>query len=798
MISARFSRAPLAPKNELRIAQYRSIAGAGQCREANARLRAKPFAIDAGRAKVQPAARFAVIARRRIIVAQRRTLRRAPKFDEHARACAASIHDRIRSMQTSRIVHVLALLVALASSLRAQPALDASGTWRGSIAIPGAALAVVVELTSAAGAFSGTIDIPAQGATGLPLTNVSASGARVTFTIGGIPGAPTFDGTIDGDRMTGTFSQGGGAFPFTLARTVPATRGAPSDAAIVDSIRAYVRGAIRRFDVPGVAVAVVRDGTVLLAEGFGLRDVEAAAPMTASTLMPIGSTTKAFTAFVIGTLVAEGKLDWDEPVERYLPEFQLADEGATRTLRVRDLLTHVSGLPRHDFVWYGSSLSRAELFARLRHLESTEPIRTTFQYQNLMYMAAGVLAERVSGSTWESLVEERIFRPLAMTSTTTSIDPMRASADHATGYAIENGKATPMPYRSAEAVGPAGSINSNVSEMARWVQLQIAGGEHQRRPLIAPEALAEIHAPQVVVPGAVSQGGGRMLFDLYAMGWREHAYRGHRLLQHDGNIDGFSAEVGFLPDERIGVVVLANANGSPLPGAALKTIVDILLDERDFDWEAAPLAALTAIEGMIAQSRAIADEALRVPGTRPSHPTAEYAGEYAHPAYGTVGIVTERDRLRIRLRGVDAPLEHFHYDVFRIADPASMFDGLLVTFGTSTTGEIDAVELPLEMSLDPIEFTRVASPALREPRVLDRYVGTYELSGQAVSVRRIDSALVVTIPGQPAYTLEPTGEAAFGLEGLSGFSIRFIPRGERAVRMIFIQPNGTFAATRTE
>lgn len=692
----------------------------------------------------------------------------------------------------------LALCTCATNSLVAQRDPDARGKWSGNIDVPGTPLAVTVAINTTDGGYSGTIDIPAQRSFGLALANVTVDGSKVSFAIRGVPGDPTFSGAVEGDRMSGQFTQGGASMPFTLLRiTADTARQAEQGLADkLDSIRAFMRGALSRWNVPGASIAVLFDGRVVLTEGFGYRDLEEHTPVSANTLMPIGSTTKAFTAFLLGTLVEEGKIAWDSPVVDYLPDFKLADEVSTRSLRVRDLLTHVSGLPRHDFSWYGSNLSRGELYDRLKYLETSAPVRTRWQYQNMMFMTAGILAERVTGKSWETLVDERIFTPLAMTSTNTSIAKLRGFMDHATGYAERGGKLTPVPFRNLDAIGPAGAINSSAAQLEHWLEVQIGSGEFEGRRLIDAGVLAEIHSPQVVMPRTPSPAGDRMLFNLYAMGWMEHAYLGRRLLHHDGAIDGFSTTIGFLPDERIGVAVLSNRGGTGLSSAAFMTIVDILLDEHDFDWEGDALKSIATMDSTIAASRRLADDAIRIPNTRPSHRFTDYGGEYEHPAYGVIAVRAKGDRLNAVLHGIDVELEHYHYDIFRIADATSEANGLLVEFRGDRSGDISSVAIAFESAVAPIEFTRRVADEMRDPKTLDRYVGQYTMGAQIVTVKRRDITLTLVVTGQPEFELVATGNGAFGLKGLDGYTIQFTPRGERADRAIFIQPNGTFAAVR--
>ena len=319
---------------------------------------------------------------------------------------------------------------------------------------------------------------------------------------------------------------------------------------------AFVNQALPAWEVPGLAMAVVKNGQVVLAQGYGFRDVDKKLPVTSRTLFAIGSCTKAFTTFVMGTLVDEGKLDWDKPLRTYIPELRLHDRVATELITPRDLVTHRSGLPRHDLVWYNATLSRKEIVDRLPYLEPTEAFRGKFQYNNLMYLTAGYLAERLTGQSWEEAVRARIFTPLGMTGSDFSVKDSQKAPDFATPYAERDDKVVAIPFRDISAIGPAGSINSNVEDMARWLIVQTHKGKIDGKQILSAAVLADIQTPHMTT--GVPQERKEIMPAGYALGWGVDDYRGHRRVHHGGAIDGFIASTTLFPDDDLGIVVLAN------------------------------------------------------------------------------------------------------------------------------------------------------------------------------------------------------------------------------------------------
>jgi CubicO group peptidase (beta-lactamase class C family) len=338
-------------------------------------------------------------------------------------------------------------------------------------------------------------------------------------------------------------------------------------------------------------------------------------------------------------------------VRRWLPEFALADAPLGERLTPRDLVTHRSGMPRHDLVWYGATFERAAMVQRLRHLPMNHDLRTDFQYNNLMFLTAGHLAERVGGATWEQLVGKRILAPLGMTRTNLSVGAMQQDGNHALPYRKDDGAVGPIPFRDITAIGPAGSINSSVREMAKWVALQLQGGTTGERRLLSATMAADLHVVRMPAGDPPGAGDGDVLDIGYALGWFVDVYRGHRRVHHGGNIDGFSALVAMLPEAGYGFVVLCNLDATPLPDLVVRTLADRALGLEAHDPRAALRAKLQLAEraGKTAKQSA---KALRHADTQPSRPLEEYVGRYTHPGYGECRIDRTASGLRVDLHGL--------------------------------------------------------------------------------------------------------------------------------------------------
>ena len=565
----------------------------------------------------------------------------------------------------------------------------------------------------------------------------------------------------------------------------------------IDGFDAEIEQVMVDWSVPGLAIAVVTDTSVVWSRGFGERDVDAGAPVTDETLFAIGSATKAFTGATLGALHDAGQLDWSMPVQEYLPRFEMHSAFASEEMTAVDLLTHQSGLPRHDLLWYGEDFSRQELFARLRHLEPSASFRSTFQYQNLMYMTAGYLAGQLTDSSWEDQVRQRLLQPLGMSTSTLSVETMQQASNYARPYGGGKDSLTTLDFRNIDAVGPAGSINSSAAEMLPWVQLFLNEGRHGDTRVIESSTVDQLIQPRVVVDNFPLQFAAQETpYTMYALGWFVQSYRGHRLLQHGGNIDGFSSLVGFMPDDDLGFVILTNKNGTPAPYILMYELIDRMLGNDAVDWN-------QRVADQYAQMRAGTDEGPREDTQRakdapPSHPLDDYVARYTHPGYGAFEVTMEGDSLVGRYGSFRSTLRHDRYDVFELhPEVGGNEQTIKVQFEMAMDGTIDEAAIPLEPAVDPIVFMRTADEELTSADYLEPFTGEYAFRGQTLTVRlRGENTLTLTVPGQPTYTLEPSAENTFNLRDISGFSVAFTTEEGTVTQMILHQPNGTFTAER--
>lgn len=472
-----------------------------------------------------------------------------------------------------------------------------------------------------------------------------------------------------------------------------------------------VHAALREGNVPGAAVLLLKDGEVLFSQGFGKRNIALDLDVTPQTLFPIGSSGKAFTAAAVAMLVAEGKLEWDKPVRHYLPTFKLHDAFATERMTPRDLLTHRAGLPRHEFFWYGSSFTRREVVERLAYLEPNADFRMIFQYNNLMYVTAGYLIEHVTGQTWEAFVTERILKPLGMHTSTLSVRDLRGTDDYALPYAEEKGEVHEIPfYDQWQIIAPAGGVNTNLIDIQHWLRFHLNQGKHGERQLLAAEHLAQNHTPQTVIPpnGTIPMGKHTEFAHwCYGMGWMIGSYKGHRIVQHGGSIDGFMAEVALLPDDNAAVAVFTNKGSSLVPYIIAFSACDLLLGTEATDWNGRFTKQLAELKEQQEKLQAEMDATdQKVPDTQPSHALEAYCGEYEHPGYGVITIAQTDERLQFTYNGIPSSLTHIHYDIFEVLIERFQFKAQ-VSFATGEKGAIESLAVQMEPAVKAQVFTRL-------------------------------------------------------------------------------------------
>ncbi len=674
--------------------------------------------------------------------------------------------------------------------------LKLEGHWEGSIEIPGMTLEINIDFKAKDdGSWEGDISIPAQKAKDLPLTEINVAGKDVSFAISGVPGDPRFMGTFseDGTKIAGDFTQNEQTFPFALSREVSPVVKAKK--AIADFDKIVERG-LESLNNPGIAVAIVKNDEVIFSEGFGYRDVDNKVPMTADTLLAIGSASKAFTTFTMGTLVDEGKMEWTTPVREYIPWFRLYDPYATERMTPRDLVTHRSGLPRHDAVWYNNyTASREEFVRRLAHLKPTADLRERFQYNNLMFLTAGYLIEVLTEKTWEDAVRDRVLDPLEMKRTNFSVEDSQKDADHALPYREYKDKIEKIPFRNITNIGPAGSINSSVNEMSHWLLVHLNQGKYNGKPIINPQTVQDMHLAHMPTGGTPTTA--EITPADYGLGWFVDTYRGHRRVRHGGNIDGFSALVCMLPDDGVGIVALTNKSGSPLPELLIRHAMDLLLEGEVKDWIGETIKRIA--KGKEMQKEAEEKKSTRrINGTVHAHKLVEYAGDYSHPGYGNLNVFLEEGQLAFTYNGIKTPLEHWHYETYnakRAEDPT--FEDTKITFRTNVNGLVGALEIPIEPTIEDVVFTKKPDAKYFNAAYLVKFVGKYTLVNDTITVNLKGDSLTAFIPGQPEYDLVPVLGDEFILKQVKIISVKFlVDEKDNVIGAEFIQPNGIFEAKR--
>ncbi len=462
----------------------------------------------------------------------------------------------------------------------------------------------------------------------------------------------------------------------------------------VAAFDAYAAKAVKDWGAVGLAVSVVKDGRTIFAKGYGVRELGKPDQADEHTLFAIGSTTKALTAAAIGMLVDDGKVRWDDPVTKHLPGFQLSDPYITREVTVRDLLTHRAGLVNGDVLWYRTDLSAAEVLRRARFIPIGYSMRSGFIYQNVMYAAAGAVIEAASGMPWTQFVTTRIFQPLGMTRTVATLAATAGVPNVASPHDLVDGKVTVIGNAAVDPVAAAGSVWSSVTEMAKWAAFMIDSGKVGERRLLKPGTWAELFEPQAMVDQAGFYPTARLTkphWTTYGMGWFQHDYQGRMVQFHTGSIDGMVAIIGLIPEERIGVYVLANLDHVEARHALMYRAFDTWLGSGTRDWSA-EFKQLYDGMGAAGDSARVRAERQRVANTKPSLALDAYVGTYADSLVGTVDIRLDNGQLTLQQGSqLRARLEHWHFDTFRARWDQAWRGSGAVTFTLGPSGAVDAM-----------------------------------------------------------------------------------------------------------
>ncbi len=458
----------------------------------------------------------------------------------------------------------------------------------------------------------------------------------------------------------------------------------------------YITRAMAAWEVPGLAIAIVRNDSVIYERGFGVRELGQPGAVDENTLFAIASTTKAMTAAALGMLVDDGRIRWDDRVSEHLPWFRLSDPYISQGITVRDLLTHRVGLSRSDNLWIAAPFDRNEVLRRAQYLQPVSGFRESYGYHNVMYIAAGEVVGATSGMSWDDFLSRRLFAPLRMTRSTTRAAVVESTENVAASHTHVNGRVAAVPRRNYDNIGGAGAVFSSVHDMAQWLRLHLNDGEYDGARLISSRTMRELHSPQVVVP--LDTAAERMFpgtnLRAYALGWNVQDYHGRKLVHHSGSINYTRTHVGFIPSEGIGVVVIANLSSSNLQQALMYRVFDALLGLPARDWSGEYLALARRSSERSAQSARELEQS-RVRGTTPSLQLGDYAGTYDNELYGEVRVTEEGGKLVLTYSPeYVADLEHWHHDTFRASWRRPGAGRAFVTFTLDRRGR--SAELDLE------------------------------------------------------------------------------------------------------
>lgn len=589
------------------------------------------------------------------------------------------------------------------------------------------------------------------------------------------------------------------ALTFLLMLSGPAARAQAQDiTSKLSGFDSYMEQILKDWNTPGIGVGIVVNDKLVFAKGYGYRDYEKKLPFTPATLCQIASNSKLFTAVAAGMLVEEGKLTWDKPIRESVPTIQFYNDQLNNNVSLRDMLSHRTGVTRHDSIWFKSPFTRKELFEKLKYLEPQEPLRETFLYNNLMYAAAGNIIELKSGKPWEQFVRERILAPLDMKTTTYSITDMTQHPDHGVPYKEKRDsfELYKIPfYEDTEGIAPAGAVISNIDEISHWLIALMNDGKYNGKQVLPANVLKATLQPAIGLPNTLgeSQGFWELLNPAYGMGRETAAYRGHLMTFHGGDLPGFHSQISFMPNDKIGVIVLVISDHSaPLYNIVSYNVYERLLGMDQTPWSQRRLQQRLAGKKAGTEARAKAGSD-RVPNTKPSHALADYAAEYESPAYGILKIGLKSDALQFSFHAFDFPMSHFHYDRFDTPDD-EQYGRFSVNFRTNPQGDIDSAVI----SLDEGEVLFTRKPDTLEPAMLEKLAGDY-LTPTKVKFQVLyqpGTGLSLSFPGGPPIKLIPIKGLKFRTPQFADDIYEFVMENGKVTVLKERDPSGEFTFTR--
>jgi CubicO group peptidase (beta-lactamase class C family) len=556
----------------------------------------------------------------------------------------------------------------------------------------------------------------------------------------------------------------------------------------------YMEQTLKDWNTPGVGVGIVVNDKLVFAKGYGYREYEKKLPFTPTTLCQIASNTKLFTAVSAGILVEEGKLTWDKPVRESVPTIQFYNDQLNNNVTLRDMLSHRTGVTRHDSIWFKSPFTRKELFEKLKYLEPQEPMRETFLYNNLMYAAVGNIIELRSGKTWEQFVRERILAPLDMNTTTFTISDMTQHPDHAVPYREKRDSFDlyKIPYyEDTDGVAPAGAIVSNIDELSHWLIALMNDGKYNGKQILPAKVLKDTLQPAIGLPNTLGEALGfwELLNPAYGMGRQTAAYRGHLLTFHGGDLPGFHSQVSFMLNDKIGVIVLVISDHSgPLYDIVSYNVYERLLGMDQTPWSQRLLQQRLAGKKAGTEARAKAGSD-RVPNTKPSHALADYAGDYENAAYGILKIDLKGEALQFGFHEFQYPMSHFHYDRFDTPDD-EQYGKFSVNFRTNPQGDIDGAVI----SLDQAEVVFTRKPETLDSALVEKLAGDYVTPTKVKFevLYQPEAGLSIAFPGGSPVKLIPIKGLKFRTPQFADVIYEFVMENGKVTALRRRTPSGEY------
>jgi CubicO group peptidase (beta-lactamase class C family) len=567
---------------------------------------------------------------------------------------------------------------------------------------------------------------------------------------------------------------------------------------LLGDIDAFCDAALSDWNVPGLAVGVVKDGEMAFAKGYGFRDFTGNLPFTPNTKFPIASNTKLFTAIAAGMLVEEGLLDWDRPIRETVPSVRFSSDALNNTVSLRDMLAHRTGINRHDSMWYLSTFSRKDMFDRLRFMQASDPLRQNFVYNNVMYAAVGHIIELLTEKTWESFVQERILARVGMINTCFSTAEAYRSGDYAVPHTERRDSKElfklPM-YEHMIGAGPAGGMHSNLHDMGRWLGVLIAGGKLGDEQIVSPSILQATLAPSMAIPNHMLnvRGFTELLNSTYGLGRHTGAYRGHLMAFHGGSLGGFYSQVSYLPQQNLGVVTFVIGHHCAVLADFLTyNVYERFLGLNQTPWSERFLEIMDKYKAAmtVARSKAARNH---VDGTHPSHNLDDFVGTFENALYPLLKITLQSKSLSLAFRDSDLALTHVHYDRFDTEDD-EVYGKWSVNFSTDPQGEISS----LTMTLDEAEavFKRLPEPV--DAAVVAKLIGAYATpSGFKCQVVQKDGGqLFLDVPGELSRPLQLYRSFEFRSPAVSNMVYRFEVESGVVTGLTLVYPGGESALKR--